>query len=96
MIDNKSIFLEPNDWDYLYEGNQHLILRYIGEKTDFLGKVLRLRKIAKKVKKLEENKSSWNETLLDEEMMLKTINEKIFECHDVIGIYSKRVETRLS
>ena len=38
--------LDATEWDYLNEGNQHIILFFQGENPKFLGKVLQLSKIS--------------------------------------------------
>ena len=49
MISQSIDSLHENDWDYLYEGHEHLILKYIGQGKKYMGKVIRLKKIDKKI-----------------------------------------------
>lgn len=37
--------LDVAEWDYLAEGNLHLLLKYIGDDKIYVGKVLRISKI---------------------------------------------------
>jgi len=39
MIDFNLDYLE---WDYLGEGNLHIILKYIGNETEFKNKIIRI------------------------------------------------------
>lgn len=46
-MDTNSITLHASDWDYLSEGNMHIILKYLGHDVQFIGKILRLVKMDK-------------------------------------------------
>lgn len=90
-MEKESFVLDPEDWDYLYEGNEHLILKYTGANTNFVGKVLRLKKILKKKEKDSNLKRKWSDNILEEEIMKLLIAENVFESHPILKEHFKTV-----
>ena len=90
-MEKSSITLNSEDWDYLYEGNEHLILRYCGTDSRWVGKVLRMRKMLKKKDKSSGETRKWSDNLLEENIMKELIRTKVFEVHPVIKDHTKKV-----
>lgn len=91
MMEKDSLLLNPDDWDYLHEGNQHLILRHVGNNSNFIGKVLRLKKTISKKSNSTKNNVNWCENILDENKLLEKIESEIFSVHEVIKHYHMKV-----
>ena len=83
--------LNPSEWSYLSEGNQHLILKYTGDIPSFIGTVLRLRKI------VDSSESSINQPVgilqryLREEYLKRLILEDLLISDPLISDMTKTV-----
>jgi hypothetical protein len=91
-MENDSLMLNPNEWDYLHEGNQHLILKHVGDNQIFVGKVLRLKKSAGKNKKTDDLKPNWWEKWFEESKLLEKIESDVFGSHPIISQYHLKVK----
>lgn len=96
MMENDSLLLDPNEWDYLHEGNQHLILRHVGRNESFIGKVIRLKKNGSKGNKGEKEKSKWWEKFFDEKNLMEKIESEVFGVHHIIKHYHMKVKIFIS
>jgi len=83
--------LDVNDWNYLSEGNQHLILRYTGSIPNFIGTVLRVRKTPDPLPPQVNEKEHQMEDYLQEELLKKLVNEHLFMTDPVVGEMTKTV-----
>jgi len=83
--------LDANDWNYLSEGNQHVILRYNGSIPNFIGTVLRLRKTPDPLPPQVNKREHLMEEILQEELLKRLVNEHLYMSDPIVGEMTKTV-----
>ena len=88
--------LNPSEWNYLSEGNQHLILKYNGDIPSFIGTVLRLRKTLDSSAPSSSQPGGILQTYLREEYLKRLILEDVLISDPLISDMTKTVNYSLS
>lgn len=85
------ITLNHEEWDYLAEGNQHMIFKYTGSIPNFIGTVIRVRKVMDQLPAKLEKRETIMENYLQEHYLKELVNEYCFKPHPIIGDMTKIV-----
>ncbi|CAO3647303.1 unnamed protein product [Mucor fragilis] len=71
---------QAKDWTYVGEGNQNLVVRYVGSEKAFIGKVLRV------VKSNDKNKHVDEQTLLSQKEFVDRVVRPLLGAEYVLGL----------
>lgn len=83
------ITLDIQDWTYLGEGNQHLVLKYNGDIPNFIGTVLRVRKTKDPLPDNIDEEENDMERALQEENLKWLVTSYLYLKDPVIGKMAK-------
>lgn len=83
--------LDIKDWGYLAEGNQHLVLKYLGDIPNFIGTVLRVRKTNDPLPPRVDEEEHDMEKALEEETLKWLVTNYLYMKDPVIGKMAKTV-----
>ncbi len=83
--------LIPDEWNYLAEGNQHLILKYNGDNAQFIGTVLRLQKISEPLPQQVDKKEHLVEEFLQESLLKEIVTQHLYKYDPVLERMTRSV-----